>query len=136
MDNRLSKMQYFNPTALFFAVIFFVYACSDIPSDKSALKDTASPATKYIHKPGSSFNDTIVIDRKAVIFYKPDSLQLKKIKAVNDKSIFESLEHDCHFQMGNARNVINAYWKQLVVIENYQARYLLFIKKNNTRFPG
>ena len=40
--------------------------------------------------------------------------------------IFESLEHDCYYQMRNARQVIEKYWPGLTVSTAYKNRWLVF----------
>jgi len=88
---------------------------------------------KVISKPSSSFNDTLVIDKKSAVFYSPDSLQMEQIKLANEKNVFESITHDCFFQMRNAKLVLKKYWPQITIIETSRARFLLFVKKNTSR---
>src|ERR1051325_10946374 len=63
-------------------------------------------------KPPSSFSDTLIIHFPAAVFYNPDSFQLKKIKGITPKNEYESMEHDCFYQMRNARMVLKKYWPQ------------------------
>ena len=86
-----------------------------------------------IKKPASSFNDTIKVTVKSAVFYSPDSLQMEKIKAVNEKAIFDMLTHNCHYQMENARIELKKYWPQIHIVEVSMARYLLFIKANESK---
>lgn len=86
-----------------------------------------------IKKPGTNFNDTITIKANSAVFYSPDSMQMEKIKFVNEKAIFDMLTHNCHYQMENARMVIKKYWPQLKIIETSKSRYLLFKKTNETK---
>ena len=88
---------------------------------------------KVIPKPPSSFNDTLVIDTKSAVFYSPDSSQMEQIKLANEKNVFESITHDCFYQMRNAKLVIKKYWPQLSIIETSNARFLLFIKKDKSK---
>ncbi len=81
-------------------------------------------------KPPSGFIDTLVINSNAAVFYNPDSVQLKKIKAITGKMVFESNTHDCFFQMRNARIVLKQYWPKIQIIEVSSYRYLLFNKMN------
>ncbi len=110
-------------------ICLFTSSCSEI-SRKNNQHEEKSTKTKppIIKKPGSSFNDTIIINARSAVFYNPDSLQMEKIKAVNDKAIFDMITHDCHYQMQNARIVLKKYWPQIRVIETSKARYLLFMK--------
>jgi len=84
-------------------------------------------------KPPSSFADTLVIQNPSAVFYTPDSVQLDKIRAINKKMIFESLMHDCFYQMRNARLVLQKYWPRIRIVETSKARYLLFIKADKTK---
>ncbi|HSN08957.1 MAG TPA: hypothetical protein VLS85_07955, partial [Hanamia sp.] len=81
---------------------------------------------KYISKPPSSFEDTLTIKVPSAIFYKPDSIQLEKIKAVNKPMVFEGLMHDCFFQMRYSHIVLKKYYPKIKIIETTKARYLLF----------
>ena len=92
-----------------------------------------APKNVFIKKPGSNFIDTIIISSKAAVFYIPDSLQMLEIKKVNEKGIYEMLVHDCHYQMLNAHNVLKKYWSGIKVIDVSNARYLLFIKEDNSK---
>lgn len=89
--------------------------------------------TETLLKPPSSFADTLIIQNPSAVFYNPDSVQLDKIRSINKKMIFESLMHDCFFQMRNARLVLQKYWPRIRIIETSKARYLLFIKADKTK---
>jgi hypothetical protein len=108
--------------------------CSE-PVIKDNLPQEKKSAPKYgiIKKPVSSFNDTLIINAQAALFYNPDSIQMGKIKQVNEKIIFETIIHDCYYQMRNAHDVIKKYWPQLRIIESSKARYLLFVKKDKSK---
>ncbi len=84
-------------------------------------------------KPSSSFSDTVKINSPAAVFFKPDSLQLEKIKTITDSAIFESMEHDCFFQMRNARNIVDKYYLGVEIINLTKARFLLFEYKNGIK---
>jgi hypothetical protein len=91
----------------------------------SSAPQTEGLVNKY-KKPGSSFSDTLRISEVCVVFFSADSAQLQKIRAITSASDFDSHQHDCFFQMKNARNVLQTYWKQLSIIESNRHRYLLF----------
>jgi len=112
----------------------FTCSCSEI-SKKNNQQEVKSPEKKHliIKKPASSFNDTIIINTKSAVFYNPDSLQMEKIKEVNEKAIFDMITHDCHYQMQNARMVLKEYWPQVRIIETSKARYLLFVKADKSK---
>jgi len=85
-------------------------------------------------KPPSSFGDTLIITGESAVFYNPDSLQREKIKEITRKNVYESDEHDCFYQMRNARVELKKYWPRIHIIETSAHRYLLFVKadKKNT----
>jgi hypothetical protein len=113
-------------------LIIFIASCKATPNNIEPQK-TAQVETAIRKKPASSFNDTMIIATNCVIFYSPDSMQLKKIKAVNEKIIFESLTHDCFYQMRNARQVLKKDWPGIKIIEGSKLRWLSFIKKDKSK---
>jgi hypothetical protein len=116
------------------ALFLFTCLCSG-DYKKNTPQEEISPDTKslIIKKPGTGFNDTITIKANSAVFYSPDSLQMQKIKLVNEKPIFDMLTHNCHYQMENARMVIKRYWPQIKIIETLTFRYLLFQKTNKSK---
>jgi hypothetical protein len=115
-------------------MFLFTYSCSEgakkhMPSAE-IISDTKS---LIIKKPGTDFNDTITIKANSAVFYSPDSMQMEKIKFVNEKTIFDMLTHNCHYQMENAHMVIKRYWPQIKIIETSTFRYLLFQKTNKSK---
>ena len=74
-----------------------------------------------------------IIKAKSVVFYSLDSLQMEKIRKVNEKAIFDMLTHNYQYQMGNALIVIKKYWPQIKIIETTKFRYLLFEKKDKSK---
>ncbi len=110
------------------------FSCSEKAQKKDSQQETTTIVRPpIIKKPGSSFNDTIIIKAPSAVFYTPDSLQMEKIKTVNEKAVFDMITHDCHYQMQNARIVLKNYWHQLKVVEASKARYLLFIKSDKKK---
>ena len=118
-----------------FAIFLFTSSCSENSKKNSNQQEEKSVKAKppVIKKPGSGFDDTLVVSARSAVFYSPDSLQMIKIKSVNEKAIFDMLTHDCHYQMQNARAELKKYWPQLKVIEASKARYLLFVKVNKDK---
>lgn len=98
-------------------------SCKSTPTKKEIVKNTFS-------KPKSNFQDTLIINVPAAVFYYPDSLQLLAIKATNDEKILESTIHEFHSQIKNAHTVLNKDWRDIKIIEAKNVRYLLFKKKN------
>jgi hypothetical protein len=89
--------------------------------------------TVNLKKPPSSYADTIIISGESAVFYTPDSIQLIKIKAVNKKMIYESLMHDCFFQMRNARLVILRDRPGVKITQVSKVRWLVFVMKNKSK---
>ncbi len=110
----------------------FIISCNDSKQKNRTVKEEIND--KSIHKkPPSSFSDTISIELSTAVFYNPDSLQLEKIKKITDERIFESIVHECFYQMRNARSVIKKFYPGVKILEVKNVRYLLFKKLNGTR---
>ena len=77
-------------------------------------------------KPPSGYSDTLKISSLAAVFYTPDSLQWQQLKLVNDTMTYSSFEHDCFYQMRNARHVITQQFPNVKIIEVRKIRYLSF----------
>lgn len=117
-------------------LFLFLFTCSCSPgNEKNTPPAEINPKTKssIIKKPGSDYQDTIIIKAKSAVFYSPDSIQMEKIKSVNTKAIFDMLTHNCHYQMENAHIVIKRYWPQIKIVEVSRFRYLLFEKTNKSK---
>jgi len=115
-------------------ITLFMSYCSQSPekNNKQVEKDQASKHPN-IKKPPSSFDDTTIINQASAVFYNSDSQQMEKIKSVNEKRIYETITHDCYYQMQNARNVIRQYWPQIRMVEVIKARYLEFVKADKSK---
>lgn len=114
-------------------LFLFIGSCSDgYKKNTSPAKISPKAKSLIIKKPASGFNDTIAIKANSAVFYSPDSMQMEKIKTVNEKVTFDLLTHNCHYQMENARMVIKEYWPQIKIIETSKSRYLLFKKTNKS----
>jgi hypothetical protein len=111
----------------------FVTSCNSHSSEtgkETKSKSTISTKLDIRKKPGSSFRDSLVVKRASAIFFQPDSIQLEKIKAVNEAMVFESLTHDCYYQMRNAKIVIEKNWPSIQIIDASKVRWLVFKKEN------
>ena len=83
---------------------------------------------KNLPKPPSSYQDSLLVASPSAIFFEPDSLQMENIRSVNDKAIYESLTHDCFYQMRNAMFVIRRDWPALSIRSIKKIRWLIFKK--------
>jgi len=99
-----------------------------LPPVKS--KAASAAHSRIIPKPGSGFQDTLVVRIKSAVFYQPDSQQMEKIRAVNQQNIFEMLVHDCHYQMLNARTELRLHWPSIRIIDAAHVRYVRFVKSS------
>jgi len=83
-----------------------------------------------IHKPGSTFIDTLFVTVAPVaVFYNPDPKQLDSIKHIYSPSVFQSHEHEFFFQQRNARLVIKKNWPTLKQVYTKRSRYITFGNK-------
>ena len=110
-----------------------LFGCSgrNLENKPIAKKDTI-PFSANIQKPPSTYSDTLTIAVDAAVFYRPDSIQMEKIKGVNKEMVFKSIEHECFFQQRNARMVIAKYWPKVKIIETAHASNLLFLKADKS----
>ena len=97
--------------------------------DKPDVKKESSPVYK---KPSSNYRDSLHINSPAAVFYHPDSLQLLRIKATMDSTVYDATMHEFFYQMRNARIVIKKNKPGLKIIEAKNCRYLVFHKKDGT----
>jgi len=117
-------------TIYIISVLSLTASCSSNPVQDKEKK--ASPSShQVLTKPPSNFQDTMLIDFPAAVFYLPDSLQLEKIKELTDSSIFEAAMHEYFFQMRNARMSIKRDWPELKIVEAKNIRFLLFKGRDN-----
>jgi hypothetical protein len=115
-------------------IILLAFSCSQSPGKNNPqVEKDQVPKTGPVKKPPSTFNDTVVVDRESAVFYNPDSLQLEKIKVVNEKRVYATMTHDCFYMMQNARNVVRQHWPRVRIVEVVRARYLLFVKKDKRK---
>jgi len=112
-------------------VLLTDFSCKGRAKENTAAPEE-TPKTNHsiIKKPPSSFNDTLTIDKESAVIYYADSLQMEGIKAVNKKTVFDMITHDCFYQIKNARAEISEHWKQIHIIEAAKVRYLLFVKED------
>ena len=110
------------------------FSCTETP-EKNNLEEGKKPISKpsIIKKPGSNSGDTLVIKGYSAVFYTPDSLQMMKIREVNEKAIYAMITHDCFYQMQYAHQMIKMDWPKIKIIENSKARYLLFLKTDKSK---
>ena len=120
------------------SLLFLVLAqCSKIRHKTNivsyeAKTETIAEVKQVSTKPGSSFQNMLIITESCALFYKPDSVQKQKIKAVTESQIFESSMHDFFYLQRYARKFLKEHWRGLKIIEAKNVRFLFFIKKDRS----
>ena len=120
------------------ALAWILCATLSCRNNTNVKKEVVNPvksiiAEKILAKPPATYTDTLIINFPAAVFFKPDSMQLIKIKAQTDPMIFDGSMHAWFYQMRNARIVIKKTWPLLAITASEKYRYLLFIKNDDTR---
>lgn len=115
---------------LAFLVTVLPVSCNSHKSEQPTNGGRVQKAS--IMKPGSSFSDTLVIDFPATVFYRPDSLQLEKIRKVTDPAAFDGMMHEYEYLVKNARRVIKKTIPEVKIIDAQNVRYLVFLKDDQT----
>ncbi len=135
LTGKVSTIQYRSAIEFgMIAIIWLACSCSQSPEkNNKQVKKDQTPKPVIIKKPPSSFGDTVIINSQSAVFYNPDSLQMEKIKSVNEERVYATITHDCYYQMQNARSVIRQYWPRIRIVEVVKARYLLFVKKDKSK---
>jgi hypothetical protein len=111
----------------------FLLACNNKKRISVAPSTQSADIAQVITKPGSSFTDSLQVNKPSAIFYMPDSVQLQKIEALTDKGIFESMMHEYEYQIRNSKIEINKNFPKLIITEPRNIRWLLFQKNNGQK---
>ena len=107
-------------------------SCSNSPEKEMPENNIKPSQHDPKGKPPSSYSDTVKIDFSAAVFYSPDSLQLEKIRSTTDPGPFGADMHEYDFLTKTARLVINRNYPHLKIVDVQKARFLLFLKADNT----
>jgi len=113
-----------------FSILFISFSCRNKPEKKKGAEKTETKNTKTFAKPPSNFQDTMLIDLTSAVFYHPDSLQLERIKEMEESGIFEATMHEYFSQMRNARMSIKRDWPGVKIVEAVNKQFLLFRGKS------
>jgi hypothetical protein len=119
-----------NYAILCLAVTLLAEACNNTGKNSTAETDIPKPVPVIKSKPPSNYPDTLLVEEKAAVFFYPDSIQLKKIEEITDKTVFESTTHESFYQIRNSKIVLKENWPGLKIIEAKNTRFLLFRKSN------
>src|SRR5215469_6871527 len=63
-------------------ILILCHSCHSPQPDTGS--ETAKKEKGIMKKPASSYQDSLTIDFRAAVFFQPDSLQMQKIKSVNE----------------------------------------------------
>lgn len=105
-------------------------SCSNTTSENKPTKVISENSVISNRKPPGSYNDTVIIDFPAAVFYSPDSIQLEKIKELTNPAAFESMTHENFYLMKFSRNEIQNNWSKIKIVEVRNARFILFKLKD------
>lgn len=81
-------------------------------------------------KPPSTYQKILIVTEACALFYRPDSLQNEKIKAITQLQAFEASTHNFLCQQKYAHRLLARRWPKLRIIEVRNTRFLFFIKKD------
>lgn len=107
-------------------------ACTGKTEQQQGVTQASQQEHKVLSKPPASCTDTLVAQNRVAVFFNPDPGQLEKIRTINDTMVFESMTHDCYYQMNNARLLMKQNWPDIKIIESSNARFLKFTRKDKS----
>ena len=107
-------------------VLLFLNSCSNNVQNKEALSTETDSARSVKGKASSSFKDTLDLDFPSAVFFNTDKVQSEKYVESNGKKVFDSIQHDCFYQMKYSRDVLKKYYPEIKITEVINSRYLRF----------
>jgi len=122
-----------NPINYLLAVLLMIFSnsCTNNVQNKEVLPSKTDSVRTIEGKPSSSFKDTINIGFPAAVFFNTDKLQSEKYIDTHGKQVFESIQHDCFYQMKYSKGILKKYYPEIKVTELINARYLRFNTANS-----
>ena len=105
-----------------FAAFLMIFSCKDGP-------DLSSRATLLNGTP----SDTIVLVEKAVLFFRPDTLQVQRIQAKVPDAEFRNTMQECAKSTEMVKLSLRKNWPTVRDVDNKGARYLLCTKNDKSR---
>lgn len=107
--------------------IVLLLSCHQKPQPPETIAPVAVNADKASRrKPAATYQDTLIINQPAAVFYEPDSLQLARIRAITDSGIFIASLHEYDYQFKTAKAYFKKYRPGLPLLQARNVRYLLF----------
>ncbi len=117
-------------------ICFFLFgialSCSQTAKKDKSMLDNSNSKKENHNKPGSTYEDTLIIYDQTAVFYQPDSSQLDSIRLVTDSSIFDASMHEYFYQIKNSHIVLKKNWSQIKIVDSKNVRYLNFIKSDKS----
>jgi hypothetical protein len=89
--------------------------------------------SKFVQKPGSTYQDSIVVNTAAAVFFHPDSIQLEKLKTLLDDQVYKGSMHEFYYMVRNAHMFLQKNRPNLEIVEANQVRYVVFYQKEGSR---
>ncbi len=108
-------------------------SCKNHPGNDTAgtEKSPAGPAVPKITRGPAA--DTLVIDGLAAVFFTPGSLHRQQLKAQFTAAQYDGIDHECFYQMKNARTSLKEHWPQIRIYEVTDTLYLQFVKEDGQK---
>lgn len=119
--------------AIHAVLLLCLWSCNASPQRTQANPADKEHKSVFHKKPGSSNENTFIVDYKATVFYEPDSKQLDSIKLVTDPGIFDGSMHEYEYQIKTAHLTLKKNWPDIQIVDAKNVRYLVFIKKDRSK---
>lgn len=103
-----------------------VLACSNTSGDKEK-KDGSTPRPARTEVPVAPA-DTIDITQPSAVFYTADSVHQAAFKKQFGEADFDGVDHECFYQMKNARTSLQEHWPQIRIYEVKNSLVLRFTR--------
>lgn len=115
---------------LFLWFLLPVLACSNATREK---KDTRNPETTTAPaKRSFGATDTLNIDRPSAVFFSADTSHQAAFKKQFGESDFDGMDHECFYQMKNARTSLQEHWPQIRIYEVKDTIVLRFLRSGGS----
>ncbi len=104
-----------------------ITGCNSAETKQAKMKEagTGPGETKTTYR--SAPTDTIIIDKPAAVFFTPDSVQRENIKKQFTAAQYDGMDHECFYQMKNARTSLKEHWPQIKIYEVMGTVYLQYL---------
>ncbi|MBK8483568.1 MAG: hypothetical protein IPL31_04255 [Saprospiraceae bacterium] len=114
--------------------IMFFNTCNSPQKSEVHIAKSSDKQNVNLHKPPSTFQDSLIINTAAAVFYLPDTIQLKKIKSITNPQIFDGSMHEYILQQRNAHTELKNKLPNLKLIDSENNRYLVFTNPSKNQY--